>query len=371
MSRRVERVGLAHLRIPFKSGPQALGDGEPMRESIVVAVETSDGVVGIGECAPALDGDPGPQIAQCWTALEQAVVPTLLGQSFEDLPAIDAVQNRWQEAPRSASAGAETALWDLVGQQSQVPLAEMLGASPMRIEAGVESGLVMDLAPTVTDLLRAVEAHLQEGYRRLTIAIAPGRDLEFVEAVRRAYPDLPLAIDAGQRFDRSAASLFRQIDELMPLWIAQPWSPDDLDGLASLQQELMNPISLEATDQNAIRKGACRVARLSIQAAGGFGPARKLHDLCSQNGVDCWVGTAPELGIGQSQAVHLATLPNCKDATDAAPPIRWFVDDIVVPAVEFDEPGKFLVSIRPGLGHLLDPLKVRRYQVRHQEWTTS
>ncbi|HEU5117792.1 MAG TPA: o-succinylbenzoate synthase, partial [Isosphaeraceae bacterium] len=97
-------------------------------------------------------------------------------------------------------------------------------------------------------------------------------------------------------------------------------------------------------------------------------PARRLHDFCSESGVDCWVGTVPELGVGQSQAVHLATLPNCKDATDAAPPIRWLVDDVVVPAIEFDEPGKFVVSSRPGLGHLLDPLKVRRYQVRFQEW---
>lgn len=371
MSRRVERVGLAHVEIPFKTAPSHAGENAPVRASILVAVETDDGVIGLGECAPPIRVGLKAAVAQCWNALAETVLPTILGKSFEDLEDVEAAHRCWPGVPASASAGAETALWDLVGQQARVPLSEMLGASPMRIEAGVESGLVLDLAPTVTDLLRAAESHLEEGYRRLTVAIAPGRDLGFVEAVRRSHPDLPLAIDAGQRFSRSDTTLFRRIDELMPLWISEPWPRDDLDGLKALQAELMNPISLDSMDDEAIQSGACRVARLSIQTAGGFGPARKRHDFCARHGVDCWVGTAPELGVGQSQAVHLATLSNCKDATDAAPPIRWLVDDVVVPAIEFDEPGRFLVSSRPGLGHLLDPLKVRRYQVRYQEWTVG
>ncbi len=220
-------------------------------------------------------------------------MPTILGKSFQDLEEIEAVHGGWVDVPASASAGAETALWDLVGQQAQVPLAEMLGASAMRIGAGVESGLVLDLLPTVTDLMRAAESHLEEGYRRLTISIAPGRDLEFVEAIRRSHPDLPLAIDAGQRFSRSDLSLFRQIDEMMPLWISEPLPREDLEGLKALQDELMNPISLDAGDEEAIRSGACRVARLAIQTAGGFGAVRKRHDFCAKNGVDCWVGTAP------------------------------------------------------------------------------
>ncbi len=369
MSRRVERVGLVHVEIPFKTAPTPSEDNAPVRASILVAIETGDGIIAYGECAPSINGDQGAAIGRCWKALEETILPTILGKTFEDLEEIHAVHATWTGVPVSASAGAETALWDLVGQQAQVPLSEMLGASPMRIEAGVESGLVLELATTVTDLLRSAESHLEEGYRRLTIPIAPGRDLEFVEAVRRAHPDLPLAIDAGMRFSPADYALFRKIDELMPLWISEPWSSEDVKGLRSLQSDLMNPISLDAGNESAIRNGACRVARLSIQTAGGFGPARRRHDFCAESGVDCWVGTVPELGVGQSQAVHLATLPNCKDATDAAPPIRWLVDDVVVPAIEFDEPGKFLVSSRPGLGHLLDPLKVRRYQVRYQEWT--
>ena len=78
----------------------------------------------------------------------------------------------------------------------------------------------------------------------------------------------------------------------------------------------------------------------------------------------------PELGIGQAHGIHLATLVNCKYPTDIEPSARWFVDDYVAPALEFTSPGTFSVPTRPGLGFLIDSNKLRRYQVRQQEFTT-
>ncbi len=153
--------------------------------------------------------------------------------------------------------------------------------------------------------------------------------------------------------------------------IFEPYDANDIAGLAALQEELTTPICLEATAAEAIGQGACRMARLSIQRAGGLGPARALHDACRQQNVACCVSSEIELGVGLAQAIQLATLPNCKDPTDVAPPVRWFVGDVVVPPIEHDTPGQFLVPTRPGLGYLLDPVQVRRYQVRHEEWVTD
>jgi O-succinylbenzoate synthase len=77
----------------------------------------------------------------------------------------------------------------------------------------------------------------------------------------------------------------------------------------------------------------------------------------------------PELGIGQAHGIHLATLVNCKYPTDVEPSARWFVDDYVAPVLEFAAPGTFTVPTRPGLGFLVDSTKLRRYQVRQQEFT--
>jgi O-succinylbenzoate synthase len=79
----------------------------------------------------------------------------------------------------------------------------------------------------------------------------------------------------------------------------------------------------------------------------------------------------PELGIGQAHGIQLATLANCKYPSDLEPSTRWFVDDYVVPTIELAGAGLLAVPDRPGLGYVVDPLKVRRYRVRQQEFATS
>jgi O-succinylbenzoate synthase len=369
MPRVIERIGLAHLRVPFKETYRTESGEVHFKDAILVALETADGLVAVGECSPAPEPDSGAPLARCWGELAARIVPDLLGREVEQAEDLAGLASAWAGCHPSAVAGAETACWDLVGQRSHQSLSELLGAPEARIEVGVESGLAVGLFPNVVDLLRAIEPHLAEGYPRLTLAIAPGRDVEFVEAIQQHHPELLLAIDAGALFGREHAEVFRRLDEFQPLMIARPYPVDDLDGLAALQKELTTPIALEATAVGAIRRGACRMARLSIQGAGGFGPARALHDLCRDHGVACWVSTAPELGVGLGQAIHLATLPNCKDPSDIAPSARWFVDDVLVSPIEHHAPGRFRVCTRPGLGHRLDPRKVKHHQARGEEWS--
>src|SRR3979490_1822325 len=45
-------------------------------------------------------------------------------------------------------------------------------------ERGVEAGLAVGLYPSIVELLKTIETHLAEGYRRVKIKIAPGRDVE-------------------------------------------------------------------------------------------------------------------------------------------------------------------------------------------------
>jgi O-succinylbenzoate synthase len=127
--------------------------------------------------------------------------------------------------------------------------------------------------------------------------------------------------------------------------------------------------TLESTGE-AIRRGACRIVNLKIQRVGGLGPARAIHDLCHRHGVACWVGSMPELGLGQAFGIHLASLANCKYPTDVEPSTRWFVDDYVAPPLELSAPGLFAVPTRPGLGFQVDPVKVRRYQLRQVEFNS-
>jgi O-succinylbenzoate synthase len=181
-------------------------------------------------------------------------------------------------------------------------------------------------------------------------------------------------VDANASYTRADLGIFRQLDAYELLMFEQPLAADDLDGLAALQDAVATPVCLDETattperTAEAIRRGSCRIVNLKLQRVGGFGPALALHDLCKDHGVACWVGSMPELGVGQAQGIHLAALSNCKYPTDVEPSARWFVDDYVVPLIELSAPGLLSVPTRPGLGYQVDPAKVRRYQVRQHEF---
>ncbi len=371
----VERVALTRLRIPMKEFWPEAGATEPRdKDAILVTLETASGLAH-GECSPLM-ADGGAAVDACWSELANAIAPSLLGRTISRTEDIGEIAASWS-AGQLAAAGAETALWDLLGQAHHATVAQLLGADEEQIALGVPSGMALGLYPSIVELLESIESHLVEGYRRIKIRIAPGRDLELVQAVRRHFEDVPLMIDGGGNYTAADIELFRELDDLDLLMFEQPMADDDLDGLAALQQAVSTPVCLDETattyekTEEAIRRGACRIVNLKIQRVGGLGPARAIHDLCLQNDVACWVGSTPEFGLGQAFGVHLATLANCKYPSDLEPSVRWFVDDYVSPAFEHSSPGLFSVPTRPGVGFQIDLQIVHRHQIQHQEFTRS
>jgi len=371
----VERVALTHLRIPMKEfWPEATAMEPQEKDAILVTLETSSGIAH-GECSLML-AEGSAALEACWKELTETIAPSLLGRAISRSEDIGALVGSWSVG-RLAAAGAETALWDLLGQAHHATVAQLLGADEEQIAMGVPSGMALGLYPSIVELLESIESHLVEGYRRIKIRIAPGRDIELVQAVRSHFEDVPLMVDGGGKYTTADIELFRELDDFDLLMFEQPMAADDLDGLAALQRAVSTPVCLDETattleqTAEAIRRGACRIVNLKIQRVGGLGPARAIHDHCFQNDVACWGGSTPEFGLGQAFGVHLAALANCKYPSDLEPSVRWFVDDYVSPAFEHSTPGLFNVPTRPGVGFRVDLQKVHRHQVRQQEFART
>ncbi|MFO0952287.1 MAG: o-succinylbenzoate synthase [Isosphaeraceae bacterium] len=375
MSETIERVTLTHLQIPFKEPFRISGGEVSVKDAILVSVE-SPGAVGSGESSPmaASFGYSSDTPDGCWNDLVQTIGPSLLGSSVSRTEDIARLRSSWSGS-RFAMAGAETALWDLLARSRRATIADLLGAPMDRIGLGVDSGLAVGLYPTVVELLKTIETHLAEGYRRVKIKIAPGQDVELVRAVREHFGDISLMVDANAAYTAADLDVFRALEEFDLEMFEQPMARGDIDGLAALQATVNTPVCIDETAETveevtqAIARDACRIVNIKIQRVGGLGPALEMHDLCLREGVACWVGTMPELGVGQAAGIHLAALPNCKYPTDIEPSARWFVDDYVVPMLELHAPGVFAVPDRPGLGFEVDQAKLKRYQVRQEVLT--
>ena len=65
---------------------------------------------------------------------------------------------------------------------------------------GVESGLAVGLYQEIVELLKSIESHLAEGYRRVKIKIRPGSDVSSLcRTVRQHFGEIPLMVDGNEQ----------------------------------------------------------------------------------------------------------------------------------------------------------------------------
>jgi o-succinylbenzoate synthase len=367
---RISRIELRHVALAL-TAPFATSMGVRTNiEHVIVRVDV-DGVTGWGECVA--DAHPyysSETTRTTWHILRDCLVPAVLGQEVtrvEEALALTA----WVRGHRMAKAGLEAALWDALAKAAGVSLSTALGGVRERIEVGVSIGI----QPTPADLVRQVARYLGEGYRRIKIKIAPGRDLADVKAVRAAIPGVRLQVDANSAYTLDDMSLFRALDEENVALIEQPLSHDDIFDHSKVQRELRTAICLDesihsvAHARAALDLQSCRVINIKPGRVGGFTESRRIHDLCASRGVPVWHGGMLETGIGRAGNVALASLPNFELPGDISASRRYYREEIVEPAFEVAADGTMGVPVGAGIGvevvvSQLDKVTVGRQEFR-------
>jgi o-succinylbenzoate synthase len=256
---------------------------------------------------------------------------------------------------RMAKAAVEMAVLDAWLRERGESFATHLGATRLRVPAGVSVG-IMD---TIPRLLDAVEGYLEQGYVRIKLKIEPGWDAEPVRAVRERFgPDMLLQVDANAAYTLADAATLTRLDAFDLLLIEQPLAEGDLRQHAELAELLRTPICLDESIESAkdaadaIALGACRIVNIKPGRVGGYLEARRIHDLCQANGVAVWCGGMLETGLGRAANVALAALPGFGLPGDTSASDRYYEQDLTEPFVL--DAGHVAVPTGPGLGR--DPL---------------
>ena len=362
---RIKRIRLTHVRIPLHE-PFRISNGEiAEKDGIVVAVE-SDGRTGFGESSPMAGSFYSADTpASCWLQLCTQLAPAMMDREFNNLDSASAALDA-MAGSNFAKVGIETALWDLEAQRLGLPLHRLLGAT----RDWAESGLAVGLYDSTTQLLDTIAKYLLDGYKRVKIKICPGHDVELVRAVRARFGNIPLMTDANASYTIEHLPIFLELEKFGLLMYEQPLAGGALEDSATLQRALKTPICLDesletfADLERAAALGSFKIANIKIQRVGGFRNALRLYERCRQLGLSIWIGTMPELGIGQAQGAALAALEGCGYPTDVEASFRWFRDDIIDPFLEVHD-GRIECPSRPGLGYAINASKLERYQVAH------
>jgi o-succinylbenzoate synthase len=258
---------------------------------------------------------------------------------------------RWVRGHRMARATMEAAFLDAWLRASGETLAGHLGGVRDRVACGVSVGI----APSIDVMLEEIAGYLEAGYQRVKLKIEPGRDVQVVGAVRSAFPDTPLSVDANAAYSLTDTALFEALDEQNLVMIEQPLDHEDLLDHAKLQSRLATPICLDESIRSvrdaaaAIEVGACRVINIKQGRVGGVAEARRVHDVCLDQGVPVWIGGMLETGIGRAVNLALASLPGVTMPGDTSASDRYFTRDLTDPFM-LEADGTMAVPAGPGIG---------------------
>jgi len=345
----IEGYELLMIRLPLVSPFRTSFGTETDKECILVRALTSDGH-GWGECVASPDPGYSAEFNEsAWLVMRDHLIPSLL----RDQPdaAGSPVAMEWVRGHPMAKAALEMALLDAECRAAGVSMSRRLGGVRREVEVGVSIGIQGSSA----EMVARVAEHLEQGYRRIKLKIEPGADREPVAAVREAFPDILLSVDANGAYGPDDSPLFESMEEFGLLMIEQPLEPPDLLGHARLQARLRTRLCLDesvASPEDAVAAlelEACRIINIKQGRVGGLLAGIAIHDLCREQGVPVWCGGMLETGIGRAGNLALASLPGFTLPGDISASARYFHEDLTEP-FEVSAEGTMPVPTGPGLG---------------------
>jgi O-succinylbenzoate synthase len=361
---KIDSITLHHISMPLVAPFETSFGRETDRECVLIILK-SEGLIGYGECVAT--HDPGYNYETAITAmhiLKDFVTPLILGRDIADAQDF---QKRVEgiRGHHLAKAGVEMALWDLLGKRDGKSLKEMFGGTRDKVDVGVSIGIQESAAA----LVKTVESYLSKGYRRVKIKIKPGREIDETSAVRNAYPDLRLQVDANSAYTLETADVFKAIDDLNLLLIEQPLFEDDIWDHRKLQAQLKTPICLDESivtprhARYAFEMEACKIINIKPARAGGLSQGIAIHDFCYERNMPVWCGGMLETGVGRASNLALASLPGFVLPGDISASDRYYTRDITNERFVLNSDSTIEVPNKPGLGVTIDEDALKEFTV--------
>ncbi len=370
----VEEIILREIRLPLVEPFQISSGTMTERRIFLVQLIDKDGRVAWGECVGGDEPNYSPETVEtCWQMIRDHISPRVLDREFEDPREIYPVLEENFRGHNMAKAAVEMAMWELAAQIEGVPLARLLGGTRDKIGTGISLGIQKD-PQTIAE--KAAKA-LAEGYQKIKMKIKPGKDIDYVAAVREALgPDAPLMVDANNAYTLADMDTLKQLDTFGLVMIEQPLAWDDVVRHAALQKELTTPICLDESitgiekAEDMIDLGSGKIINIKPGRLGGFAPSIAVHDLCQKHRIPVWCGGMLESGVGRAHNVALASLPNFSIPGDLSPSARYWERDVVDPEWTMDDEGFVAVPLdTPGMGVTVDEGRVESLTVKVESVT--
>lgn len=347
---RVDEIKLSIVRMRLVVPFRASTHGADELLHVLVRLRCGD-LLGWGEVSTP--NDPyyiGETTEGAWQMLQDFLIPKVLGKTFtsaEDFRSLYSVV----KGNTFAKAGLEAAAWDVVTQARGVSLASALGGTRKEITSGVALGMEEE-----SRLYELIDDYVAQGYHRVKLKIAPGKDVKVIEGVRKRFPKLPIMADANSAYTLADVDALRALDDFDLTMIEQPLPYDDFVDHAKLQSAIRTPVCLDESIRSlndaktALSLGSCKIVNIKVARVGGLLEAKAIHDLFHAAQIPVWCGGMHDYGVGRAANIAISSLPGFSIPGDISGFDKYFTEDLVEPPI-VAERGTIVVPDRPGIGY--------------------
>ena len=363
---RIERIEVVPIRVPLPHPVQGSTFVIRNRSTIITRVYSTDGLV--GEC---YNGDSDEKLETVARILAEEAAPLLIGRSPTS------IEGCWQRLlpltydlrrPRAlgleAMACIDSALWDLLGKRSGLPLSQLWGGSEERVTINAIAGYDSD-----GEVEAVAERCLQLGFRACKFKVgshSPEVDADRVRRLRAATgDDFFITVDANQAFSFEEAVRFVKLTADYGIaWHEEPcqWTNDrrwlrDLRLMTGAAICAGQSETTSAGVRDLIASGAIDVC--NFDASWGAGPSvwHRVAGMAQLYGVRMAQHEEPQLSVHLLSAIAHGT--NVEFFMPERDPIFW---NMVVNRGEL-RGGRYPVPSLPGWGLVLDQDFIARYRL--------
>lgn len=362
---KIEKIVMRQIQMPLKKAFETSFDSMKFKNCLIVEIHDQDGNIGYGECSTFERPYYNEEfMGGAWALLENFLIPETLAATIEHPDEITELFSKYRRN-EMAKSSINCALWDLYAKEKKMPLAKVLGGTKEKVETGVSIGIQKD----IPSLLSTVQGYIDEGYRRVKIKIKPGKDIDYMTAVRERFGDIMLMADANSAYSLEDIDTFKKLDELGLIMIEQPLAHDDIVDHAELQSQIKTKICLDESivtledARKAIKLKSCGIINIKVARVGGLTQAKKIQKLGYDNGIGIWCGGMLDSGIARAHNIAVATLEGYTLPNDIAASDRYYAQDIISPMIKLN--GTFIeVPKGNGIGFDADTYYMDKFTVR-------
>jgi L-alanine-DL-glutamate epimerase-like enolase superfamily enzyme len=278
--------------------------------NIAIRITSSDGQQGWGEASPFAPISGDNQASNY--AAAKLFAHTILDKDPLAIEARMAEIHACTTGECSLRSAFDMALFDILGQASNLPLYRLLGGEQRTLCTDFTIGLQDSVALT----LERLQEGLDKGFTKVKLKVGrPGRvDVEHVAAVRKqAGPDMSIRIDSNQGWDYATAVANLRAMEIYDLqYSEQPFAASDYENLQRLRAAVDIPICADESvfdDKDALKlvtMDAVDYLNIKLGKSGGIATALRIEAIARAAGSKCMIGCFAESRLGLTAAAHLA-----------------------------------------------------------------